>query len=55
MATIRILLERVAKAQAKPVAKAAATDFTPMLEKLGPSLRQAFDPLVGRLQDNAER
>ena len=26
-----------------------------MLEKLGPSLRQAFDPLVGRLQDNAER
>ena len=50
-----VLLERVAKAQAKPVAKAAATDFGPLLEKLGPSLRQAFDPLVERLQDNAER
>jgi hypothetical protein len=44
------LLERVAKAQARPAARA---DSNP--QALGPALQQALEPLIGRLHDNGER
>lgn len=46
------LLDRVAEAQARPVPKAAPPDFDALIDRLGPSLQQAFAPLIGRLQDN---
>jgi hypothetical protein len=58
-AQIVALLERVAKTQAKPQAAAPvatpAPDFGALLSQLGPTLQQAFDPLVDRLHDNSER
>ena len=35
--------------------KAPAPDFGALLSQLGPTLQQAFDPLVDRLHDNSER
>ncbi|MGO1071062.1 DNA repair ATPase [Lysobacter sp. CA199] len=59
-AQILALLERVAQSQSAPPstpsAPAAPTpDFDALLSRLGPSLQQAFDPLVERLQDSGDR
>ncbi|WP_442965350.1 DNA repair ATPase [Pseudomonas sp. CGJS7] len=59
-AEILAALERVAQASATPAAPppqepAPAPDFDALLSRLGPSLRQAFDPLVERLQDSGDR
>ena len=48
------LLERVALAQAASPAP-PAPDYEGLLGRLGESLQSAFDPLVGRLHDSAER
>lgn len=50
------LLGQVARAQSKPAPEPAAPpDFDGLLQKLGPSLGRAFEPLLERLQGNDER
>ena len=48
-------LDRVAKAQARPAAKPSSTEGAALLQSLGPSLREAIEPLVERLHGDAER